>query len=54
MKCISKLELKRIEIPIPSIAQQIEIVSNCYNNDLLIAQLDANIETIQLNTKTFF
>jgi restriction endonuclease S subunit len=54
IKCISKLELKSIEIPIPSIAQQIEIVSNCYNNDLLIAQLDANIETIKLNTKAFF
>lgn len=43
-KVISKTSLKSIQIPIPSLERQQEIVDYCEANDALIASLEAEIE----------
>lgn len=44
-KVISKTNLKLLEIPVPSLKRQREIVEYCENNDRLIQELKTEIET---------
>jgi type I restriction-modification system DNA methylase subunit len=50
---LSGSSLKSINIPIPELTCQAEIVSHCEKNDLLIAQLESEIESNKIAAKEF-
>ena len=52
-KVISKTNLKKIKIPIPSIERQSEIVEYCEPNDTLIKQLEKEIENNKKQAQQF-
>jgi type I restriction enzyme M protein len=50
---INQENFYNINIPIPELARQSEIVSHCEKNDLLIAQLESEIESNKIVAKEF-
>jgi restriction endonuclease S subunit len=51
--CISMEKLKSIEIPVPSLKRQQEIIEYCESNDRLIQQLKTEIETNKREAQRF-
>ena len=53
IKNISKINISKIKIPIPSLERQQEIVEYCENNDNLIKQLEKEIENNKKQARKF-